>query len=1026
MNAFKTFVICLLLVLAEVSNAQTTIYNFERLSIEDGLPSNTIYDVIQDKQGFLWIGTDKGLARYDGSRIKVFVHDTDNARSISSNLVKRLYEGKNGKIWIASLQMGLSCYDPSLPDHEAFTNYRSNLKDTTSLLNSEIYDVYEDDNGYVWVAGLDTDLQRLDPATGKFQNFRLGKKSSVRKSYFRFMADTKNKCLWLASRHDGFFRFDPLTFQYQQYDYGQFSNATENSVGAFAYAENKLFVSYYNLGVCVLDLKTNEFVPDVFQIGRNERFYDNTILTLSFGSDQTLWAGHNRKGIYLYNAQTGNAQHLEWPELTPGDTTASRIEVIFFDNNNIGWIGTAGKGLLKYDPNHNQFNQLNTFSNQHQFGTTLQIIEDGEFVWFHSNKGVGKFNRQKHKTEFFIPQSKSGLHVGQISLIHNELYVSSTNKGVWYVDQHEKTFKPLAVRGAASGLNQADVNSIVADIYNGDSVLWIGSWGGGLYRYDQNEKTVIRYTTEDGLPDNKVTQLALHPSGSLWIATQGHGLVRLSDKEKMEFEVFVYDPYHAESLPDNTVLCFYADREKRFWLGTTLGGIVEVLETQFGVSFKYFKDDKRFPYQGLRTITQNHDGNLFMFTDSGIAVFYPDNGWINHLNERTSLHPSLFPVTALASHSKDGILLGTNNGYLISNVSASLPSPVTQAQISGFKIFDQDHAHLLRQGEIVLPFKENFFTIEFTVPYFSNNKNITFAYRLNGVDKGWRYTNKGWSANYTDVQGGDYIFEVNAANSQGIWSKDTTKLKISIIPPFWATIWFKLLLILLAAVFVYLLHLYRMQQVMIIQRIRNNISKDLHDDVGATLSSIRILSEVANQKIKDRQLEYSSELIAKVAVHAADMADSMSDIVWTFNPYNDHLEKMIQRLQLQFLDLCEAKGIQLRTSISVGATIVSLNLGVRKNIYLICKEAIHNAVKYAACSRIEVGVTGGNRLLTITIRDNGTGFSQSVPGLGNGLNNMAIRAKEIKADFDLSSTKEGTQIVIKFKPMSNGYTYFNL
>jgi len=163
------YFIALLLCLPNTASGQKVIYNFERLSTQDGLPSNTIYDIIQDKQGFLWFGTDKGLCRYDGYRVKVFVHDTNNPKSISSNMIKRIYEGKDGKIWIASLQTGLSSYDPSLPDQEAFTNYPGNRKDTPGLRNIEIFHLNEDLHGYIWVVGRDPDVRRLNPGTGKFE-----------------------------------------------------------------------------------------------------------------------------------------------------------------------------------------------------------------------------------------------------------------------------------------------------------------------------------------------------------------------------------------------------------------------------------------------------------------------------------------------------------------------------------------------------------------------------------------------------------------------------------------------------------------------------------------------------------------------------------------------------------------------------------------------------------------------------------------------------------------------------------------
>ncbi len=1013
--------------------AQKTVYNFERLSTENGLPSNVIHDIIQDRQGFIWLGTDKGLCRYDGYRMKVFVHDTDNPHSISSNAVKRIYEGHDGKIWIASLQTGLSCYDPTLPDQEAFTNYRSNLKDSSGLLNNELFAVYEDQKGFIWVAGLDTDLQRLDPKTGLFETIALGKKTSGHKSYFRFMPDKENKYLWLGSRYNGFFRFDPITREAKQYNYADLTQGNENSIGAFASSKNKLWVSYYNLGLCMLDLQDNTFTPDVFGMGPNKDFYDNTLFTLCFDNNDMLWSGHTKNGIYLYNTKNKEAQRIGWNELTPADTLPAHVEVIFFDKSNIGWLGTSGKGLLKYDPYLNLFNQFNSFSAKEDYGNVVHLVEDKEYLWFHTLKGIGKYNTASRKTEFFIEYKKYSLNVGEINLANEVMYISGTNKGVWYVDDKERKLKQLAYAADSKAQAPLDINTILAENKNEDSVLWIGSWNGGLYRYDNKTKALQRFTSKDGLPDNKVIQLGRDPRGYLWIATQGHGVALIRDQQKMNFETFINSPQDQASLPSNTILCFYTDSKNRFWMGTSMGGLVEVVEDKDRINFRYYRDDKKLAYQGVRAIAEDKSGDLIMYTDDGIAVFNPANGRINHYTEKASLHPLAFPISTVTSNSRHEVLMGTHNGFLSSNKVHRQPAEVAQAAITGFKLFDKDYSFLLyqkqknKQEEITLSYDQNFFTIEFTVPHYSETKNIRFAYQLIGIDKTWRYASSDPSTTYTDVKGGDYIFQVKAANSQGVWNDTPTLLKITITPPFWATLWFRAAVIFLVCITIYLIHLYRMRQLLIIHQIRESISKDLHDDVGATLSSIRILSEVAHKKLKESQLEYSRQLMAKVSEQAAEMGDNMSDIIWTFNPYNDHLEKMIQRLQLQFHDLCEAKGIVFRTSINSAATSISLSLDVRKNIYLICKEAINNSIKYAEGNCIEVIVSGNVKQLRISIQDNGKGFIVPAESTGNGIRNMTMRASEIKADFVIESAAEkGTHVKINFNPMKNGHTYFDL
>lgn len=1033
MKAFVTFVIFLFLNGVGNAVAQKIVYNFERLTTENGLPSNTIHDIIQDRHGFIWLGTNKGLCRYDGYRMKVFVHDTENPKSISSNVVKRIYEAKDGKIWIASLQTGLSCYNPALPDNEAFTNYRSNLKDSSALLNNELYDVYEDENGYIWTAGLDTDLQRLDPKTGLFETVALGKTEAGRKSYFRFLADKKNNSLWLGSRHDGFFNFNPLTRELRQYNYDSLSKDNENSIGAFTQSKDKLWVSYYNLGLCELDLSTGLFMTDLLHTGRNKDFYDNSIFALCPDSDGNLWAGHSKKGVYLFDTKTKETQLIGWNELTPTDTVSGRIEVIFFDKRNIGWIGTSGKGLIKYDPYLNLFNQFNSFNDKIDYGNVLRLLADREHIWFHTLKGIGKYNTVTATTELFIDYKRYSLNVGEISLANGVMYVSSTNKGVWHVDEKKSMLVPLEYSADTESIAPLDINTVLADNTHGDSILWIGSWNAGLYRYDIRSKKLKLFTSKDGLPDNKVIQLARDPRGYLWIATQGHGVACVRDQQKMIFETFINSPQDQTSLPTNTVLYFYTDSNKRFWMGTSMGGLVEVVEDKGQIHFRYFRDDKKLAYQGVRAMAEDKNGDLVMYTDDGVAVFNPVSGRINHYTERASLHPLAFPVSTVTSNSRHEVLIGTRNGFLSSNKVHSQPTDVAQAAITGLRIFDRDYSYLLykkqndKQKEITLSYDQNFFTIEFTAPHYSETKNILFAYQLVGIDKTWRYASSDPSTTYTDVKGGDYTFQVKAANSVGVWNASPTVLKITITPPFSATLWFKVAVIILVGIAIYLIHLYRMRQLMIIHQIRENISKDLHDDVGATLSSIRILSEVAHKKLKESQLEYSSQLMAKVSEQAAEMGDNMSDIIWTFNPYNDQLEKMIQRLQLQFHDLCEAKGIVFRTSIDSTAAAISLSLDVRKNIYLICKEAINNSIKSANGNLIEVMVSGNPKQLTISIRDNGTGFTVPTESAGNGIRNMTLRASEIKATFAIESAAEqGTHVIINFNPMRNGHTYFDL
>jgi signal transduction histidine kinase len=291
-----------------------------------------------------------------------------------------------------------------------------------------------------------------------------------------------------------------------------------------------------------------------------------------------------------------------------------------------------------------------------------------------------------------------------------------------------------------------------------------------------------------------------------------------------------------------------------------------------------------------------------------------------------------------------------------------------------------------------------------------------YAYMLEGHDKDWIYTDASKRfANYTNLEAGEYTFRVKATNNDGVWNKKGVAVKLIITPPWWQTWWFRFLCILTVALIVFAILYARLQKIRDIHRIRNRIASDLHDDLGATLSSISIMSELVNQQIKD-QLPQASSLLEKIGSSSRNMIESVNDMVWAINPKNDSFENVIKRMRSFASEILSAKDIAFHFDFDKNLLRSKLKTDTRRNFYLVFKEAINNIAKYSFATNAFVMLWNRENNFKMTIRDDGNGFDLNSVLRGNGLTNMQQRAAIMKAKFNLESIPgKGTIIELEFK-----------
>jgi two-component sensor histidine kinase len=425
----------------------------------------------------------------------------------------------------------------------------------------------------------------------------------------------------------------------------------------------------------------------------------------------------------------------------------------------------------------------------------------------------------------------------------------------------------------------------------------------------------------------------------------------------------------------------------------------------------------------MMSIREDRSGNLWIGTNNGLLKFNIKDKKFTKYTVEDGLCSGEFQANAVCSDTKNGLIyFGTANGVVSFNpvhiVSNSYVPPVV---ITDIKILDQSLASIpdtslvniyRREKKLLLKYDQNFFSFEFAALNYNNSKANKYAYILEGVDRQWHQAGTQNFAGYTDIRPGHYTFKVKASNNDGVWNDQPVIVGVVISPPWWNTWWFYTLCFLAACAIIYVIYRIRIEQVLKVYRLRSSIAKDLHDDVGSALSSIALLSNIS-EKAKTKASLKPEEIFSRIGDTSKRMIDLMDDIVWSVNPDNDRFSNMLVRMREYAAEMLESKNIDFSFHIANDIDELRIPMQMRKDYFLIFKEAINNLAKCSDCTHANISIEKVNKNIITTIADNGKGFDAQIINSGNGLKNMQQRALAIKAKLHIETGPgKGTSITL--------------
>ncbi|MBL7996983.1 histidine kinase [bacterium] len=785
---------------------------FRHLSIEDGLSQSVVNCILQDRKGFLWIGTQDGLNRFDGYNFMTFRHDPQDSTSISSSWVQCLFEDRFGRIWAGTAGGGLNLYDAKT---KTFRSFKNDPKDSLSLSSNIVVAIYEDRFGGLWVGTIGGGLNLYDTTSKTFRAFKNDPKdySSLSSNSVQSIYEDRSGRLWIGT-YDGLNLYDGKAKSFRVF--------TNNPKDPSSLPGNRVRSIYEDLsgrlwvgttsGLGLYDTKLNTFQTFTNDPKDTLSLSSNIVLVVYEDHTGQLWVGTGGGGLNLFDATSKTFRAVKNSPNDASSLSGNHVLSMYEDRSGSLWVGTQGRGLNLYEA---QAKAFRCFNNDPQNPSSLSdnvvwsICEDHSGrLWVGTQSGG--LNLYDAKTKTFStfkndPKDPSSLSFDFVRSIYEDhsgrIWAGTGGGGLNLFDEKTKSFTSFKNDPKdSSSLSSNRVTSIYEDR---SGRLWVSAFQGGLNLYDAKTKTFTSFRSEPENPTSISSDLATcifqDRSGRLWVGTQGGGLNFFDEKTKT-FTSFRYNSKDSSSLSSDFVNSIYEDHSGRLWVGTSGGLNLYDAETK---SFRAIREKHGLPNDVVSGILEDGNGRLWISTNRGISRYDTKNETFRNYDITDGLQSNEFNTRAYFKGKDGRMYFGGINGFNVFHPdSINDDQYVPPIVLTGIEIFNKPirpgqafegfvlHEAITESEELVLSFRESVFTLEFSALSYTLAEKNKYAYRLDGFDKDWNFTDaKRRFATYTNLDPGTYYFRVKGSNHDGIWNEEGRTLRIIITPPWWKTWW---------------------------------------------------------------------------------------------------------------------------------------------------------------------------------------------------------------------------------------------
>jgi ligand-binding sensor domain-containing protein/signal transduction histidine kinase len=1012
---------------------------FREFTTEEGLSQNTVRCILQDRRGFLWFGTDDGLNRFDGYRFRVIRNQPDIPAGLPHNRIRALFEDAAGGLWVGTMN-GLYRLDRSSGRLVSVSLDGSRSGRADPAIHSFLESSRE--IGILWI-GTSDGLYRLDTRTGKVQPFvsPLEDPDEPASREVNSLTETPDGRLW-ASAGGGVGWLDRTTGRFTRVESGPGHNGSLSSEAVTILACNRAGSLCLGsaAGLDLMDPRSGT----IRQLHSAKLRSIAGVTALCTDSNGGLWIGTKAHGLARLTPDGTFVEYRYSVEQRPRESIGIVLSLYQDRNGNI-WIGTNGGGVRRLNRHALNFSLIMASPEGSEglpFDNVRTVLPDRRGrLWVGGFCGLSCCDRPGSAVLHFRPVAwigprSSGVCIHAITedprAKDTVLWIGTEGEGLWRYDT--ETGVAVSMLDAADPRRRLPAPSIFTMSWEADDVLWIGT-SHGLFKYLRASRIFKPVKLEE--PDRNepaeinIEAVRVDRFRSVWVGTEDRGIFRLDQPPGEPPRIQHYSNHLDEptSLSDNRINVLFEDRSGIFWVGTFGGGLNRFDRERD--SFTRFTTHDGLPDNVIEGILEDSAGRLWVSSRSSLtcAKSIEDQPEFRNFGAPDGLPTNPFNDDACASSGDGRFFFGGLSGLTTFKPEAIRPDPLPPPVVlTGLRVFDRESELLESRSPgtpLVFRYGDSPVSFEFAALDFSATRRNQYAYRLEGLDSRWNYCDAAHrTATFHNLEPGDYVFQVRAANSDGVWNESGLSIPVVITPPLWRRGWFvglsTLALLGLASIVpLYLIGRYRrkaadrleMAQTLVdvSETERQRIGLELHDNLSHDLLDVAVQLRLLARSQPDREESLRSvEDKVKAAIQQTRrIARGVFPLALAANGLPAMLEEIQYMVEQDYQIPCEA---HLDPAIRIE------DLRVASHLYYIAREALLNAARHSGTDRLVLGLQAEGDSIVLRVRDFGVGLpaASTMPGLG--LKIMEHRAQLIGATFSMGpAAGGGAEIVCRLE-----------
>lgn len=954
--------ICLVAALAFRAQTIGGQYYLNSLNIRDGLSQNTVYDILQDRTGFLWFGTKDGLNRYDGTSFRIFKYDRTDKYSIGNNYILALYEDIEGNIWVGT-DVGLYIY---YPEKDIFEPFKQPSTANTTIDYAAAM-ITGDKNGDIWITAERQGLFHYNLHTKELKHYSL-KEFPFLTSNVHCVAFDNSGTTWIYGNglfysKDGLQTIHPFVSSDGKKVF-EGDPIAKVLLGAY----NCLYLASVGGGIKEVNLGSGKVRNLLLADERGERIWCRELM---FFSDDELWIG-SESGIYIYNLRTDKYVHLRSSMYDPYSLSDNAIYSLCKDREGGVWIGSYFGGVNYYPHTYTSFERYYPKGGENSLhGKRIREFCQDNYgkLWVGTEDGgLNRFDPATKEFSFFAP-SLGFTNVHGLCSVGDELWVGTFSKGLKVIDTRTGVIKrSYHYDGSPYSLND---NNVFAICKTAAGDIYVGT-GCGLMRYNRQQDN---FETIPELFGVFVYDIKEDTGGNLWLATYVSGVFRY-DVGKKKWINYVHDEKDERSISNNKVLSIFEDSRRNVWLTTQGRGICLFHpETE---SFTRYDTSNGLPNDVVYQMVEDESGAFWLTTNSGLARFNFATGAIKVYTTANGLPSDQFNYRS-SFKDKDGtIYFGSIDGFVAFNPKTfSENEYVPSAVITDFLLFNKEMRagvedsplmkNITFSDKIVLRANQNSFSFRLAALGYQAPKMNQLMYKLDGFDEEWLTVGESPLVTYSNLHYGDYLFRVKASNSDGIWNKDETVLHIRILPPFYLSVWAYIIYVLLFVGFFVYLYLYlrsrnnRKQQRQM-EKFEQEKEREIYNakfdfftnvahEIRTPLTLIKgPLENIILNKNVDMEIREDLNIMEQNTERLLNLTNQLLDFRKTerqgfsLNFTRCNVTEVVQETYLRFTSLAKQKNLEFALKVPENVLYAHIN---KEAFIKILSNLLSNAMKYA-------------------------------------------------------------------------------